>query len=84
MSVLRKKLHRHVTRFYYFIGEGSPRRLLLDIWAAVSALQAIQSDGDDWEHQQPPNSESEELDLITDNGSDVTVTEESELEELGD
>jgi hypothetical protein len=82
MSVLRKKLYRHVHRFYYFIGEGSPRRLLDDIWAMVDALQILRYQGDDWEHQRPADSESEEIELITDDGSDVAVTDQSELEEV--
>jgi hypothetical protein len=82
MSVLRKKLHRHVTRFYYFIGETSPCQLLLDIWATVTALQTIHADGGDWEHQLPPDSESEELHLQFDNGSSMSLSEEVELEEI--
>jgi hypothetical protein len=41
MGVLRKKLHRHVTRFYYFVGAMSPGAFTADVWNKVDDLQAI-------------------------------------------
>jgi hypothetical protein len=54
----------------------------LDIWATVTALQTINANGGDWEHQLQPDSESEELHLQTDNGSSMSLSEEVELEEV--
>ncbi|KAF6255477.1 hypothetical protein COO60DRAFT_1272461, partial [Scenedesmus sp. NREL 46B-D3] len=36
MRVLWRKLHRHVTKFYYFVGEMSPHALLVDIWSTCA------------------------------------------------
>jgi hypothetical protein len=75
MRVLGKKLHRHVTRFYCFIGDMSPNSLLTDIWSTIGELQAMRANNDDWEHVQP-ESDTEDVIFETDDSS-----EGSELQE---
>jgi hypothetical protein len=45
-------------------------------------LQALRAGADDWEHQLPLDLLYEELQLQTDDGSDVSVAGDIELEEL--
>jgi hypothetical protein len=60
MGVLRTKLHRHVTRFYYFVGAMSPGALTADVWNKVDDLQALRADNVDWEHLAPASSAAEQ------------------------
>jgi hypothetical protein len=81
-ATVRTMLHRHVTRFYCFIGDTSPRQLLWDIWSAVTALQAVRSNGGDWERQLPPSSLSIDLHAHPEAGAEDVASDEVELEEM--
>jgi hypothetical protein len=85
MGVLRKKLHRHVHRYYYFVGGMSPVQLLTDIWNTVDDLQTMRADGDDWEHLPPASCSDNALSLTSaDEGSGNTDSEMEELVEFTD
>jgi hypothetical protein len=88
--VLRKKLHRHLHRFYYLVGDLSPARLNNDIWYDYTSLASLQSQGyAGWEYLQSPNSQeggSDELSLDSELAvsamSAAGTTEDEELVEV--
>jgi hypothetical protein len=85
MGVLRKKLHRHVHRYYYFVGVMSPVQLLADIWNTVDDLQTMRADGDDWERLPPASCSDNELSLTSAHeGSRNTDSEMEEFVEVTD
>jgi hypothetical protein len=83
MRILAKKLHRHIHRFYCFIGTVGPHALLTEVWNMVDELQAIRAEGGSWEHYAAESlSASEPMEVDDESGASGFSMESEDSAEL--